>query len=220
MIVTPYGDPQAHGSIGRALSFIRRRGMVYARPYNIPYDPRTAGQLAQRQAFINAIAKWRALNSTSKDYYNQRAYGQPYTGYNLYLKADLEGLLPSTTPLTITIVNTASIGVTRGANHNSWAHNFWPVDWSTAFGFIMDNQNTWAGGTPWPAGKDLLIQVGTITETVNINLRDTITFTYNGSTVLTVFLPAMTGDNSLYVADDGSTYYDQAMTLLACSSKI
>ena len=52
----------------------------------------------------------------------------------------------------------------------------------------------------------------------NVLAGDYVTITFDGGQTLNVFLPAMTTNENLYIANDGSTYYDEGLTQLAQSS--
>lgn len=220
MLVTPYGDPQAHGSIGRTLTFIRRRGIVYVRPYKIPYDPRSAGQVAQRNLFQDAVAGWYALSSESKDYYNLRASGQSYTGYNLYISHFMLGTLPSETPFEVDDITNAWIGNLRSTNFNGWNIYFEPDPPGANYGNIWDNQNTYSDGADYTPARKLKVGVARISQDIGIQFRDTVTIEYPTAQQLTIFFPVITSNIELYVAQDGSTYFDSALKKLASSSGV
>ncbi len=218
MIVTPYGDPNAHGTIGKTLTFIRRRGGVYARPYKIPKDPRSAGQLAQRQLFIDAKNGWFALSSQSRDFWNQRAQGQLYTGYNLYLSAFMTGTLPSETPFQLLDVEACTIGYLRGSNFNSWKISLDPDPTGMSWGWVWDNQNTFNDGAVQAPARTVTVDVTRVSENIAVQFRDTVTIDYDGAQQLIIFMPDLTANTTLWVAQDGSTYWDSIYTQLACAA--
>jgi len=220
MIVTPYGDPNAHGTIGKTLTFIRRRGAVYCRPYNVPYDPRTQDQLDQRQLFRDAKEAWHALSSESRDYYNLMAQGQSYTGYNLFMSHYMLGTLPSETPLSLGDITNSVIGDLRASVFNGWKHQFDPDPPGSAYGYIWDNQNIYQDGTSYATPRNLVFNVSKIAENIGVQLKDRVTIIYDAGQMLTIFLPEITTNTTLYVAEDGSTYYDAGLTKLACSPYI
>ena len=217
MLVTPYGDPNAHGSIGKAITVIRRRGIAYARPWKKPYDPRSSAQLAQRQDFADAVADWHAQTTETQEYFNNASAGQSYSGFNLYVSMYLLGTLPSTTPLMATSITTAVIATTRGANTDSWKYRFTTTPAGTTYGRIYDNANSYAPDSSAPSPAQVKLIITDETETINILFKDTVSITVDGNP-LTVFLPAYTGDElNLFLSDDGSTYYGPTLTRLACA---
>lgn len=57
--------------------------------YMIPNNPRTEEQQIPRANFATAVANWQALTSNQKAFYNEKAEGRYYSGYNLFIKAYL-----------------------------------------------------------------------------------------------------------------------------------
>jgi len=220
MLVTPYGDPQAHGTLSNTLTFIRRRGIVYARPYKVPKDPRSAGQITQRQLFFDAVASWHTLTSGTQAYYNNAAIGQSYTGFNLYVSLYMLGTLPSSTPVSLVSVTATTINNIRSTKSDGWRYRHRSSPVTTTFGRIYDNANSYVPDSVAPSSTNLAIAINIFTETINIQFKDTLSLTLNGSTALTVYLPAIALDNTVYVADDGTTYWDSSYTDLACSPTV
>lgn len=220
MLVTPYGDPNAHGTIGRTLTFIRRRGIVYARPYRIPFDPKSQAQLDQRQLFREAKLGWDALSSESRDYYNTRAQGQTYTGYNYYISKYMLDQLPSETPIQVSDITNAWIGYLRSTNFNGW-NIYWKPDPTGAnYGHIWDNENIYKDGVSYLPARNLKIGVNKISQDIDIQFRDTFTIEYDGAQILTIYLKALDSNAVFFVAQDGSTYYDSAMKKLAAAAYV
>jgi len=54
--------------------------------YYIPSDPQTAGQLARRAVYAEAVSQWQSLTPPQKATYNQRAKGTNLSGYNLFVR--------------------------------------------------------------------------------------------------------------------------------------
>ena len=153
MILTPYGDPNAHGTLGKTLIFQRRRGGVFVKPYKIPKDPKTSGQLAQRQLFVDASKAWFAISSQSRNFYNLKAYGTPQTGYNLFISTFLLNLLPSTSPLLISDVEGATLGFTRSTFSHGWKHTLTPDPAGGPYGSIWDNENIFSDGAVYTPAR-------------------------------------------------------------------
>ena len=89
MIVTPFGDPQAHGTLANTFVLQRRRGHVFCRKYIFKKDLNTSAQQAQRTAFLSAVALWNALPQGDKDAWNALAIDKSMTGYNLFIQREL-----------------------------------------------------------------------------------------------------------------------------------
>lgn len=220
MIVTPYGDPNAHGTLGKTLTFIRRRGGVYVRPYRIPKDPRSVDQLAQRQLFQDAIDAWFASSSQTKDFYNNRASGQLYTGYNLFLQTYMLGNLPSTTQFQLIDIESATLGNVRSTFIHGWRFSFNPDPAGAPWGSIWDNENLFSDGSTHTPARTLTLVLTSADETLAVEFRDTVTIDFDGAQQLTIFLPAVGSNTTLYVSDDGSSYWDSGFTQLACASGV
>lgn len=215
MICTPYADPNAHGALSDTVIFIRRRGIIYCKAYAIPKDPRSAGQVTQRTDFKNATLAWNALSSESKDFYNSKAYGQSYTGYNYFIHLYLLGILPSTTPLATKDFTNAVIGNLRSTVFLGWEHFFESYPVAGQFCSINDNENAFDDENAYDPARNVKLVITRLNEDIAIQAGDTITIFLDGAITLTVYLPAVTANTTLYIADDGSTYYDINMLKLA-----
>jgi len=110
------------------------------------------------------------------------------------------------TALFKTDITTASIGTTRGSSAIAWQYVFKTTDSAVTFGSIYDNANSFVDGAT-STSKALMIVIATDAETVAIQDMDTLVI--DG---LTVWLPALSGDDTLYVDTDGNTWYDSALT--------
>jgi hypothetical protein len=79
----------AQGTIGRALSFVLKKGGQYVKRFQRPFICRTSGQDLMRKRFAVARTVWRALNDTQKilwgNYINIGPSGQnaPFNKVNL-----------------------------------------------------------------------------------------------------------------------------------------
>ena len=62
-------------------------------PLRAPRNPDTEGQQSQRASFAAAISSWRALPDASKVQWTVRGWGVGMTGYHLYVKNYLLGIL-------------------------------------------------------------------------------------------------------------------------------
>ena len=215
MIVTPFGDTQAHGAFGKSVILERRRGIVYAKSFRIPKNPRSIEQKIQRQKFTVAIAGWQSLTPLEQDYFNQLASGKTYTGFNLYVSKQLLETPPSTTPLLITNLTSLHITTTRSIYSLGWDFLFFNPSPHIIFGSIEDNSNLFTVRLTSPTPVFLQINIEESEQSIDIHANDTILLTFNTDTNLYIFFPAVNENMQLYVADDGSTYYDAGMTNLA-----
>jgi len=218
MIVTPYGDPTAHGSIGKCLTFIRRRGIVYSRPYKVPFDPRSTAQLDQRNKFKQGKLAWDALSSESKDYFNARAEGESYSGFNLFMHFYLLDQLPSESPFYVEDITNSWIGILRSSHSNGWTFRFAPDPGGANYGTISDNENIYHDAASYSPARILTVDIVKNAQDIDIHMRDTVIIVYDIAQQLTIYLPETNSNVTLWVAEDGSTYYDDLYTKLACSA--
>lgn len=215
MIVTPFGDTQAHGAFGKSVILERRRGIVYAKSFRIPKNPRSILQKIQRQKFTAAIAGWQSLTPLEQDYFNQLASGKTYTGFNLYVSKQLLETPPSTTPILIKIINNVVINNPRSPIPNGWVYRFFDYGIGILFGEIIDSENVYLYLDQSPTPINVLINFPGDPVFPDIHAGDSVTITYDDTNVLTIWLPKIVDELDLYFADDGSTYWDEAMTNLA-----
>lgn len=218
MNIIPFGDSEAHGAIGNTIVFQRRRGGVFARKYTWKKYTRTTAQDKQRTKFRNCIDNYTALSPAEKEYYDMLAYGKKYTGQNLFVSRCLLTPGPSTTPLVITSCDDLHIIQTAGPLYYSFFFAFLDYALLLKLAEIRDNQNTYhlyAGSFPTPSPLSVYIyQVQTL---INIPAGYSIDVTWDTSNVLRVYFPEIVDGTTLqlFIADDGSTYYDSAFTNLA-----
>jgi len=84
---TPLLSLGARGSIGDTLTFQKRGRITIARRKPIPTDLKTDLQLAQRQAYREAVAAWNALTPEEKEAY--RGVYPGLTPYQCFMKITL-----------------------------------------------------------------------------------------------------------------------------------
>jgi len=70
--------------LGNVPGDTRRRQQI--RAHVIPYDPKTAGQMARRAAFAAAMAEWAALSPAEKQEFNRQAKPLKISGVNLFVR--------------------------------------------------------------------------------------------------------------------------------------
>ena len=120
------------------------------------------------------------------------------------------------TALNVRDVTAAAIDTTRGSNVDSWEFTFTNDGEARSYGDIYDNADSFSHDTAEGSDVALMITVRGDTETVAILDMDFITITYVDSTGSTanfvIWLPALAGNDDLYVDTDGNTWYDLALT--------
>lgn len=100
----PLYSIDARGVIADAMVFGAWKGKKWVRGQFIPQNPKTAGQVAQRLIFTQAVDGWRALTTDQKDDWQDGIERKGYTmsGFNFfmseYIKSMLAGETPSETP--------------------------------------------------------------------------------------------------------------------------
>jgi hypothetical protein len=127
----------------------------------------------------------------------------------------------SETAWEITDMDNAVIDTPRSMFFDGWVFQFKDSSGVVSYGEIYDCENNFSDGDVSGSPEPLRIDVVSWMESPNIQAGDTLTLTSDGTpSSLTVYLPALSGDDSLWVADDGSTYYDDALTSLAYEAPI
>ena len=64
----------------------KKKQNMIKREFNMPYNPRTVLQQANRQKYADSVVEWQALTNVQKAVYNIRAVGRKMSGYNLFQK--------------------------------------------------------------------------------------------------------------------------------------
>ena len=88
-VINPLFSNSAQGKVG---------GLIYERgeygPYvkgHVPQNKKpTTAQLQQNYYFGVVADAWRLLSSEQKEVWNVKAYGSGMTGYNLYIKENIQ----------------------------------------------------------------------------------------------------------------------------------
>jgi len=218
MVITPFGDNQARGDLAGSVIYQRRRGQVICKKYARPHDPHSPDQLDQRQKFLNAVSAWNALPVVDRDYWNFLATGKTFTGYNLFISRYLFEHKPSTTPLVLQHIENLHITTTRGTTSTAWWFYFLSYPGSVSICSISDNFNhQWNYTNPLPAPSFFRIDLYPGHTPISVEDGDTLELTFDGSQFLLLWLPEVKQPSGIYLyfADDGSSYYDPALTLLA-----
>lgn len=82
----------AKGTVGKAVTFARWRGVAYARQRVVPANPQTVAQQATRSVFTAASAIWKGAGSLIVNPWDLWAKGQPKTGRNGFIGAYVKDL--------------------------------------------------------------------------------------------------------------------------------
>lgn len=98
-LVIPYGDTQAHGSIGDAISFRRWRGRVVMQKKPHPRQPNTSAQKEWRKRFKDCWDCFHNLDAWTLEYVTLKAAELGQTPANFYLSQCLLDEIPSNIPM-------------------------------------------------------------------------------------------------------------------------
>lgn len=97
-ILIPYGDPQTHGTLGKAITFRRWRGKVVAEKKPRVRQPNTAAQISHRELFKEAWKEWFKLNLWELQYLQLKAAQKGMITSNLWIQMYLKQIVWSKTP--------------------------------------------------------------------------------------------------------------------------
>ena len=140
---------------------------------------------------------------------------------NLYTEKYILGTLPSTTPFEMKELLNMHLNMIRSTEVYGWSLDLRVKDVEWSFGFVYDNQNTFPGYLAHDDDYPIGLQIVEVDEAIAIQKGDCFIVDYKKQDTsegqVTIYMPAITTNKYLYVADDGSTYYDGAMTQLACA---
>ena len=217
MKIMPFGDDQAHGQIAGAVIVQRWRGLVFCKEYTKPNNPKTQEQKRQRGKFSNAVNAWNHLTPVEVEYWKIQAIGKSYTGYNLFISDYILNPPYSSTPFLFNIMNSGVINSPRSSFSNGWRFTFFSDTLSKSLISVDDNSNTVTKINKYKPIYFSGIQILKVSEDLNIQYADTITVQYDLFKYLDIFLPAINGISKvLYIANDGSTFYDSSYNIIAC----
>jgi len=85
IVTGPLFSLTASGKLGDAIVYTKWRGILAVRSYVKPYNPETAGQLAVRESFSDAVTDFHELSGADVAAMRKAAENKPYTGFNLYI---------------------------------------------------------------------------------------------------------------------------------------
>lgn len=217
------------GKLGSKVWYYRD-GSHISRAYVKPVQPATTKQVTWWDIFADGVAEWQSLNQSQKNIWNIKTQHihESMTGFNLFMRNYLRSHYspaPSTNPLMVRKVSAGVIYNLRGVNgyNGSWLYiRYSPI---LALAINYDNSNYfWSYNTLSSAAALTIRLMCSSNPTISYQYADGVDIEYWDSLgipknlrikIPAVSLPYPTRID-LWVADDGSTYYDSAMTLLAC----
>lgn len=89
-VTGPLFSLDARNSVGKAITYSYWRGINYVRSRVVPHNPQSADQTAIRNLITDASVLWKSesspIDSAFKAAYDTAASGQPYSGFNLFIK--------------------------------------------------------------------------------------------------------------------------------------
>lgn len=86
----PFLSVSASGTVGQIVTASRWKGIQYMREWFKPQNPRTEQQIIVRNRMIKAVASYHQESAETKAAWDEAAYGQPISGFNLYVKRYIE----------------------------------------------------------------------------------------------------------------------------------
>lgn len=88
-LIGPLHSFEASGKVA-SMVFGNWRGIAWVRGHFIPANPKTPEQVNIRTALTISVATWQAQTGIEQDLWSDAAKGQPYSGYNLFMKTALD----------------------------------------------------------------------------------------------------------------------------------
>lgn len=104
----PLMSMDASGTLGKAITFSKWKGVPVVRQYVVPANPNTIAQQAVRNSFTAASDAFKALDATNKAALNRSASGMAMSGYNYLMKVICNALKSGLNWMAISITGTAS----------------------------------------------------------------------------------------------------------------
>lgn len=80
------------GTIAKAVTYSRWKGVAYARQRVIPANPNTIDQQETRNVFTTLSGMWKVMQALAQAPWDANATGRPYTGRNRFMGDNLEVL--------------------------------------------------------------------------------------------------------------------------------
>ena len=109
-VTGPFYSIDASGTLGKAMTAAKWKGINYMRKWFIPSNPQTAKQVNLRLALSLSVAHYQTLDAPKKLAWDTAAVGMKMSGFNLYLKhaqlAYIAQLGVTKVPLSVTYTGT------------------------------------------------------------------------------------------------------------------
>lgn len=88
-VTGPLFSLDARGSVGRSIVYSIWKGVNYLRRHVVPQNPNTDAQIVVRTIITDGSQKWAdsTITASDKALWDAYAEGQPFSGFNAYMKA-------------------------------------------------------------------------------------------------------------------------------------
>lgn len=88
-VTGPLFSLDARGSVGRSIVYSIWKGVNYLRRHVVPQNPNTDDQIVVRTIITDGSQKWAdgTITASDKLLWNAYAEGQPFSGFNAFMKA-------------------------------------------------------------------------------------------------------------------------------------
>lgn len=94
-VVLPLLGVEAHGTVGKAITYRARVGMTTVGRYKRQRDAQSSAQLAQRSKFQDAVAAWPEICDAAKAVLMGLASAAHLSGWNWFVKLILRDAVPA-----------------------------------------------------------------------------------------------------------------------------
>ena len=89
-VYSPLLSANAIGTIAGDLTFAKHSGRNTVRQRNVPRNPRTVSQQANRSKLSDAVVAWQALSEPQREVWREKELDNPgKTGYSLFIGAQM-----------------------------------------------------------------------------------------------------------------------------------
>lgn len=88
----------ASGKLGNAIVFLNWKGAPTVRIWKRPYNPKSTGQVSQRNMWTQAVIGWQSRDAATKADWNAYAEiisdpDKPVSGFNLFMRTYIHNFL-------------------------------------------------------------------------------------------------------------------------------
>lgn len=86
---SPLFSLDASGTVGDAVVYSKWKGINYVRERIIPYNPKSAGQVEQRNRVVFAVDNWQSLTAQNRTDWEtaRKCLGLRMSGFNLHTRS-------------------------------------------------------------------------------------------------------------------------------------